>query len=157
MGHAHDQKTARKRYVEHGVETLRSAGARITKPRLAVLECLAESERSLSPKDLMDRIKKRRGMPDIDLATVYRSLEALTELELVHRVGPAGEFFACAHHACVAAMHLVVHCLGCDKTTELDVPDKLMAPVRHYLETAAHFKPADHFLQVSGRCADCAI
>src|SRR5690242_17677823 len=98
MGRSHDHKGGRRQaYIEHCTEVLRQGGGRITKPRLALLESLADAERSLSPNDLVERIHHQRGMPEIDLVTVYRNLDSLAELGLVHKVGPEGEFVACAH------------------------------------------------------------
>lgn len=109
MAHSHATKQDRvQEFIDRGVDVFRQSGARITKPRLAVLEALAKAERSLSPKDLTDIIRKSRRLPDVDLATVYRILDALAELGLVHRVGAHGDFVACEHHACKVDLHLFV-------------------------------------------------
>lgn len=143
-------------YIDHSVDVLRRSGGRITKPRLAVLECLADTDLSLSPADLMDKIKKGRDMPDVDLATVYRNLEALAALGLVHRVGPNGHFMACGHPTCEVDLHIIVHCTSCDANREVDVPDSLIGPVKKYIQRSTKFRFDEHFLQMNGTCPSCA-
>jgi len=156
MSHSTGQKHRKNQdYIDHSVDVLRRSGGRITKPRLAMLECLARSERSLSANDLMDKIRRGRNMPDVDLATVYRNLEALSSLGLVHRVGPNGEFVACEHPACEVDLHLIVHCLVCDRTREVDVPRDLLGSVKKYIQRSTHYSLEEHFLQMNGCCPDC--
>jgi Fur family ferric uptake transcriptional regulator len=143
-------------YVDHSVDVLRQAGGRITKPRLAVIECLANSEQALSPAAVMDRIRKSPAPTDVDLATVYRNLEALETLGLVHRVGPNGEFVACGHAACKVELHLIVHCRRCDRTEELDVPEEMLGPVKRFIQKRTGYHFDEHFMQMSGSCRECA-
>ena len=142
-------------YIEHSVAALRQSGARITKPRLAVLACLATSEQSLSPKELLEKLQTGRKKSGVDLATIYRILEAFHDLGLVHRVGPEGSFMACVHLACASEMHLVAHCSSCDKTQEVDLPAAFMTLLRKHVEQGLEFQFAEHFFQMNGICRDC--
>ncbi len=142
-------------YVAEGVAALRESGLRITKPRLAVLECLAGSQQALAPRDLLERVQSKRSLPNIDLATVYRILEALVELDLVHRVGNQGGFIACEHRGCSAGMHVIAHCVACDNTQEVDLPEALMHQLTQHMRKTFHFQPDSHFFQMEGTCAPC--
>ena len=148
-------RTKLREFIEHSVEVLRGSGGRITKPRLAVLECLADADRSLSPGAVMERIKRGPDAPDVDLATVYRNLEALQTHGLVHRVGPNGEFIACGHATCKADLHLVVHCRDCDRTQEVDVPEEMVGSVKKYIQKATGYQFDEHFMQMTGTCRAC--
>jgi Fe2+ or Zn2+ uptake regulation protein len=151
------KRDKRQEYIDHSVEVLRQAGSRITKPRLAVLECLAGMDRSLSAGDLTERIKKGRDAQRIDLATVYRNLESLSSLGLVHRVGPSGNFIACSHPGCTTELHIIAHCAHCDWTHEVDVPEAILAPVKKHILRATRFQLREHFLQINGICPNCGL
>lgn len=75
---------ARERWLAHANSRLRGAGARHGAGRTAVVELLAaEAHCLLSAQEISDRLRERGdvGSP----ATVYRALETLRELGLVHR------------------------------------------------------------------------
>jgi len=64
-------------------KSLKNAGVRITKQRLALLNVLTEAEDHPDALELLSRTKKLS--PTISLATVYRTLSALTDANVVHR------------------------------------------------------------------------
>jgi Fe2+ or Zn2+ uptake regulation protein len=143
-------------YIDYSVEVLKKSGARITKPRLAVLACLSTSKQSLSPKELLAKLQTGSQKAGVDLATIYRILEAFYELGLVHRVGPEGSFMACVHLDCASEMHMVAYCSSCDKTQEVDLPAEFMALLRKHVQRSLHFRFGEHFFQMNGICIDCA-
>ena len=61
-------------------QTLRSAGLRVTSPRIAVLRELVEAKSALSHGEVAVRLEA-----EFDRATVYRNLMDLTSAELVRR------------------------------------------------------------------------
>ncbi len=138
-------------FVALCTERLKLSGARITKPRLAVMRCLAASTTALTPREILAAI----GGDELDQVTVYRVLETFSELGLVHQAGPAGGFVACTHLACDVALHILSHCKACDRTEEIDVPAEIMSPLRWYLTHEAKFRPEGHIMQVNGVCARC--
>ncbi|MCX6109751.1 MAG: Fur family transcriptional regulator [Proteobacteria bacterium] len=152
--HGQDRKVAA--FIEHSVGILKRSGARITKPRLAVLECLAQCKSALSPKEILNRINTDGNGVDVDLATVYRILDAFTEVELVHKIGSDGAYMACRHIACDATLHMIAACSSCDSTQEVDLPPQLSALLTKHVKTAMHFQLAEHFLQITGVCMNCA-
>jgi len=153
-GHQHTQPDV-SAYIEHCVEILKNSGARITKPRLSVLECLASSRQTLSAAELLKTLQSGRKKSSVDLATIYRILDTFAELGIVHRVGAQGGFVACEHIDCEVAMHVVTHCIGCERNQEVDLPPEIQLAVSTYIKSATRFTPTDHFLQMNGRCSDC--
>ena len=64
---------------------LKEKGLKVTRQRLVVLEILAENpEEHLTAEEIYERVKADN--PDIGLATVYRTVQLLLELELIDRI-----------------------------------------------------------------------
>lgn len=73
---------ARNTPIEVAVGRLRSAGLRITQPRIAILNALIRREQPASIEQIHNDLK---GNTFCDLVTVYRCLAAFEELGLVRR------------------------------------------------------------------------
>lgn len=67
--------------VELATARLKSAGLRITQPRLAILSVLSRREHPTSIEQIHDEV----GAANCDLVTVYRCMAAFEEIGLVRR------------------------------------------------------------------------
>ncbi len=65
------------------VQSIRQAGHRLTPQRASVLAVIAESECHLTAEEILARVRER--YPYLNKSAVYRSLELLTELGLIHQ------------------------------------------------------------------------
>ena len=74
-------------WTEHAQRELEREGYRLSGPRSAVVETLADLECSVTAKEIADRLHGRGQ--DIGLASVYRTLELLDKLRLTRRVDAA--------------------------------------------------------------------
>ncbi len=138
------------------VKTLKESGARLTKPRMALIECLAHSKVPLSPKVILQKTAEQLDEQEsIDAVTVYRILDRFSELGLVHQVAPNGDYIACTHLACEASTHIMTHCTSCDAAREIHVPEEVLAPMLWYLKSQNQFEPKKHLFQLDGICARC--
>lgn len=72
--------------ADPNVERLRSAGLRVTAPRLAVLDVL-DGEAHASAETLAARVRERLG--SLSTQAVYDNLQALERAGLVRRIEPA--------------------------------------------------------------------
>lgn len=142
-------------FVSLCTDRLKLSGARITKPRLAVMHCLAAAQSPLSAREILTAVQATHHASALDQVTVYRILSAFAELGLIHQVGGDGGFVACTHLACNSDLHILSHCSRCGRSEEIEVPAEIMSPVRWYLTTAAKFTPSDHVMQVNGLCGSC--
>ena len=98
------------------VAAMGSAGYRLTEPRRAVAELIAAREGHFSAADLMDDARVRRL--GIGRATIFRSLDLLTELGVLERLDlPSGEH---AYVPCEPVHHHHVVCSACGRVTEID-------------------------------------
>lgn len=68
-------------------ELLRSAGLRVTQPRLAVLEAV-RANAHLAADQVSDRVRARIGT--VSTQAVYDALNTLTEHQILRRIEPAG-------------------------------------------------------------------
>lgn len=84
--HTHDA-AAGERWSVYAEQALRDAGLRTGGGRAAVIRVLAGEGCVLSAHDIVDRLRDHGG-PGANLATVYRTLDTLRALQLVHRLDP---------------------------------------------------------------------
>jgi Fur family ferric uptake transcriptional regulator len=139
-------------------QSLREAGYRLTRPRLAVLQVLREHEQGLDPQQV-HRLGKAL-CPTLGLVTVYRTLDLLDELGLVRRVHseqhchrfasttPAGESRAGAARD---SHHLI--CRGCHRVVEFPC-DGLQGLIEG-VQQRTGYTITGHLVELSGLCPDC--
>lgn len=142
-------------YEKACTEALRASGARITKPRIAVIRCLADASNPLTARELFEQLKAQPDLQSVDQVSVYRILEALSELGLVHQVFPSGGYLPCLHQHCGAQLHVLTRCSNCEHIEELDVPQETLAPIVWFLKNNSGFQPDEHLFQMNGLCRRC--
>jgi Fe2+ or Zn2+ uptake regulation protein len=129
-------------------ERLRDAGYKITPPRLAVLEVIEQEGEHLDPAQILRRAQSIH--PAIGRATVYRTLELLTQLNIVRPiyVGEHGPTYIRAeggHH------HLV--CSTCGIVIDFD--QCMAGDMMRDLTDRFGFQIQSHLLEFYGVCANC--
>lgn len=132
---------------------LHSKSYKLTPQREATVRVLLENEEDhLSAEDVYLLVKEKA--PEIGLATVYRTLELLNELEIVDKINFGDgvsrydlrkEGAAHFHH------HLV--CIECGTVDEIQ--DDLLGDVEKIVEKDWNFKIKDHRLTFHGVCHRC--
>ena len=135
---------------------IRNSGVKVTKSRVAVMQCLAASTVSLSPREILLAIEKDKAIKDVDQVSIYRILEAFQKLGLVHQVFPSGGFIACTHINCQGELHALTRCSSCQRTTEIDIPKEIFQPIQWYLKKSYGFNHQNDLLQLDGICVACA-
>jgi Fe2+ or Zn2+ uptake regulation protein len=137
-------------------ETLKSVNFKITKPRLAVISCLENAEKPLSPKNIFEQIT-HKNVTKIDQVSVYRVLQSLTELGLVHQIYPSGDYVSC-HTSCEKnPSHVLLNCLKCNKTLEMQLDFNFIESIYEKIKIRAKFNPTGHMMQINGICNECQI
>jgi Fur family ferric uptake transcriptional regulator len=129
-------------------EHLRAAGYKITPPRLAVLAVIEQEGEHLNPHEILEQA--RAIHPALGRATVYRTLELLTQLGIVRPiyVGESGPTYIRAdgnHH------HLV--CARCGRIVDFD--QCLADGMSQELGQRFGFEITSHLLEFYGVCAEC--
>ena len=126
------------------------AGYRITAPRRAVMEVLMDAQTSLSPQDIWEQARSvHRGL---GLVTVYRTLDVLSQMDLVRRVhredGCHGYLPTSPGHR-----HALI-CRHCGQAVDFAGGDDLEGMITT-IETETGYRVDGHLLQLFGLCPGC--
>jgi Fur family ferric uptake transcriptional regulator len=125
------------------------AGYRATAARRAVVGLIADRAGHFTAADLVDDAHSR-GL-GIGRATIFRTLDVLTDLRAVERLDlPTGEH---AYVACEPVHHHHVVCSRCGRSSDAD--DAGLRAVVRDIERQTGYRIDDHRLELFGRCADC--
>jgi Fur family transcriptional regulator, ferric uptake regulator len=128
-------------------ECFQGRGHRLTRPRREILQALFGQPRAVTAAELHSLLADR----GVSLATVYRTLEALTAMGLagtVARQDDEKHYYACSpdHH------HHII-CTRCGRVERLD--ECLIQPFQALVEARTSFAVDGHTLEFQGRCAAC--
>lgn len=139
-------------FEAYAVERLKQSGFRITLPRVQVVRALALAERPLSAYGIHQEIIASAGR--VDVVSVYRILETLSRLGLIHHIGIVDGFMACrfddTHEE--EAEHVV--CSECGKVTELPMPESVMNATHGQL-VALGYRPKQTRVEILAVCPEC--
>jgi Fe2+ or Zn2+ uptake regulation protein len=126
---------------------LRSLGGRVTRQRRALYATLA-ARRDHPTAEALYRDLRRR-LPDLSLATVYRTLEVLVRAGLAIRLAHAS---GVARYDARTDAHDHRRCLACGRVEDLEVPRRPGPPADLHHPS---FTVTDYHLELVGYCADC--
>ena len=132
------------------VETLRRKGYRVTPQRLVVLAAIQSSEDHISADEIYAQVQSK--YPRMNISTVYRTLELLTELGLVTQTN-LGENRLYYHFADKGQHHHLI-CQKCGRVSNID--EALLTPFKEALFRQYRFSTELRHLAVFGRCARCS-
>jgi Fur family ferric uptake transcriptional regulator len=133
--------------THHAKQTLQDLGYRLTPQRVLVWDVLRRHESHMSAEEVCSLVQQQ--FPQVNISTVYRTLELLVGLGLVRetRLGPAHRFFEVEEE--VPHHHLV-----CDMCGKIDhVHDEDIGDLSKTLHAGHGFTLRE--LTVFGRCKDC--
>ncbi|MCF6283797.1 MAG: transcriptional repressor [Candidatus Hydrogenedentes bacterium] len=119
---------------------------RDTAQRRAIRGVFSQEDRPLTPQELLERAQDT--VPQIGLATVYRTLKSMTEAETVMIVDVPGE--PQRYELAGKDHHHHFSCRACGRMFEMDgCPGDLerLVPKGFVME--------DHEVFIYGRCVDC--
>lgn len=129
------------------IERCRQSGLNVTPQRIAIYRALLQSEEHPTPEMLYRKVT--RQMPSLSLATIYKTLDALAAIGLVHPVAVDSDkrrYDAndAAHH------HLVCSSCGSIRDYYSDEFDSLLPP-----SNVRGFRPQAVSVSITGVCGPC--
>lgn len=128
---------------------LSKKGYRLTPQRMMVLSAIENSEGHISAEEIYAQIKTK--YPEVDISTVYRTLELLKKLGLVIETD-MGEGVV-RYHASEKGHHHHLVCRDCGAIIDLD--ESLLGALRNTLLAEYGFSADLKHLAILGRCAAC--
>jgi len=150
--HADLHRSASDDALAAALEALKGRGERVTSSRRAVLEVLAASGDHLAADDVAERL----AASEVHRATVYRTLDLLTDAGVVLRRNEPGG--AAQYHLAAAGTghdHLHGHCDRCGTVVPLPIGALDGAVAAVSAATGFVIDPAHSTL--AGTCARCAL
>ena len=130
-------------------DVLSASGQRYTEQRAAVYRHLCSVETHPTADDVFTAV--RETIPDISLATVYKSLETLVVCGLAAKLSYGD---GSARYDGRLDPHHHARCLDCGVV--IDVPGQLHADVIGALGPVSGFGVEGYRLELVGHCHDCA-
>lgn len=134
---------------------LKERGLKTTSQRMAILKVLlAQPDSHLTAEEIYDLVKK--DWPDIGLATVYRNIQLLSEMNLIdklnlddgyvrYEIGDQNQENHHHHH------HMI--CISCGKVFAFQ--EDLLDNLEKKIEQTTGFIVSDHEVKLYGHCAQC--
>ncbi|RCL00083.1 MAG: zinc uptake regulator [Candidatus Tokpelaia sp. JSC189] len=123
----------------------------LTRNQRHVLDLLLAEKTALSAYTILDRLRIKGFRAPLQ---VYRALEKLIKLGLVHRLESLNAFIACSRPECEEhSLIAFVICRKCSNIIEFDngvIDDN----VKKHMQTI-NFWPQDTILEIRGICAGC--
>jgi Fur family transcriptional regulator, zinc uptake regulator len=138
--------------IHEAEEMCARAGTRLTDPRRRVLSLLAAAKAPMKAYDLIAVAGPDGGA--VKPPTVYRALEFLCQIGIVHRIEQDSTYVACSHvgHGHLAALFV---CALCHGVTEVHVD-----AMEQQLSAAAHktgFNLEHLVIEGRGTCQACCV
>jgi len=131
-------------------EICRERGQRLTALRRRVLELVWANHRPVGAYALLEMMRDESGQ--VAPATVYRALDFLQELGLVHRVTSLNAFIGCAFPGAPHTGQFLI-CTSCQELAELD--DAQVTAALSASASASGFAISHTTVEVMGLCPHC--
>ncbi|MBB6674218.1 ferric iron uptake transcriptional regulator [Cohnella nanjingensis] len=139
--------------IEKVKQQLQSQGYKLTPQREATVRVLLENEEDhLSAEDVFMLVKDIA--PEIGLATVYRTLELLSEMHIVEKLN-FGDGVARYDLRTDTNKHHHHHLICVQCGTMSEIMEDWLTPLEERLEREYGFTVLDHRLDFQGICAKC--
>jgi Fe2+ or Zn2+ uptake regulation protein len=130
------------------LDALASSGRRRTSARQVIVEAVLSAKGHVTADELAADVHRR--FPSINISTVYRTLEALEEIDVIDHVH-LGHGRAVYHLADEEHQHLV--CESCERVIEL--PSSKLRPFLRSIERDHGFEVDRRHFAIVGLCAKC--
>lgn len=136
--------------TERLTQEMRQLGLRLTPQRSVILESVAHASGHPTALEVYQQAHER--LPGLNLATVYRALEALQDAGLVESMASGGQMGFALRDRSHPHHHLV--CSSCG--AESEVGGEVVAALAATLRRRTGFRLRTDHLTLTGRCRACA-
>jgi len=130
---------------------LRQHGYKLTPQRKAVIVAITCGHDHLTPAEIYEKV--HRDHPNIGLVTVYRTLEILSELELICELHAGGNCRSYTISTPQHHHHLI--CSNCGAVVDFSGQDLNLGELEQRLCRESGFRIDGHVLEFLGMCGAC--
>lgn len=136
--------------MRHADSHCSKAGVRLTKQRRHILEIIGGSHKATGAYDVLEAMENQghRTAP----ITVYRALDFLMSVGLVHRIASLNAFIACHRSHGPGPVQLLI-CKICGSVGELE--EKTVTRALYKAAGKVGFEIEEPVVEVAGTCAHC--
>jgi Fur family ferric uptake transcriptional regulator len=130
---------------------LRERGHRLTPQRQLIVEAIeaVEGHGHVSAEEIHDRVSAT--FPQVNISTVYRTLDLLQNLGLVHHMHLVDG--VAQYHVASAVRHQHLVCRACGN--EQEIAADILDPLAAHIERAYGFQADLEHFAVIGICGEC--
>jgi Fur family zinc uptake transcriptional regulator len=149
--HDHNHGSCEVALLDRATQEFEAKGMKLTDLRRRVLEEIAASHMALGAYEILDRLSQKG--PRLAPISVYRAIDALHGVGLVHRLESRNAFFACHARHDPERDQVFLSCESCGQVAEI-AGEQVFAAL-HTLVQQADFEVRRAVTEVSGTCARC--
>lgn len=131
---------------------LKDHGYKVTNPRKNVLTVLLQAKQPLSAYDIQRRLP---AAEKIEPVSIYRILDVLESVGLIHKIVSTGGFVSCNAQGEKGCHHFLI-CDECENVQEIVLKQHEHDPEEDTLIKKLHFTPREHIHEIQGVCHSCA-
>ena len=125
-------------------------GARFTAVREKVFRLMAAKQGGVGAYDLLEELKLSE--PGAKPATIYRALDFLSELGVIHKIESTNAFMLCHHFDHIHPVQLLI-CDECGNVDELH--SSLISHELNNLASEKGFTVSNQTIEAHGKCNKC--
>lgn len=149
--HDHNHGPCETALLDRATRLFETKGMKLTDLRRRVLEEIAASHQALGAYDILERLSTKG--PRLAPISVYRAIDALHGVGLVHRLESRNAFFACHAGHEPERDQVFLACERCGRVAEMP-GDRVFSALAEVVETA-DFEVRRTVTEVTGTCATC--
>ena len=147
----HDHVRSMNAAISRAHEICAKSNARLTATREAILKLLWQSHQPLGAYQLQQQLSKVTDKP-VAPPTIYRAIEFLIDLGLVHRIPSLNAFIGCpfpnSNHS-----NIFLICQECKTVAEM--ADNRVNSLLESLCDMVNFKHENQIIEIFGCCPNC--
>lgn len=136
-------------HTHHITESLRGKGYRLTPQRLMILSAIEHADEHISAEEIYSQVVAKH--PDVNISTVYRTLELLKKLGMVYEIN-LGEG-RIRYHAEESGHHHHLVCQSCGSV--IDIDESALKSLQEILMRDYNFQAELRHVGIFGICERC--
>ncbi len=144
-----DHQNCINKAISHAEELCQQQGKRLTAIRRRVLELIWQQHKPVGAYELLEMLQQQQRCAP---PTVYRALDFLLDLGLVHRIASLNAYVGCSRLGSKHHGQFLI-CEQCHALAELDIPE-ITAAIAQKADVSG-FIAGQQIIEVLGLCPDC--